>query len=93
MKRKIIAIMMLAGIVSSTFILSGCASCAREFKSCQSDVSGGMNRIVTIYDYNGNILRTYEGKIDITNSENEIMFDLNGKRYVIHGGIAVVEEK
>lgn len=93
MKRKIIAIIMLIGTIFPMIILSGCVSCSREFKSFQSDISGGMNRIVTIYDYNGNILRTYEGKIDITNSENEIMFDLNGKRYVIHGGIAVVEEK
>ena len=93
MKRKIITIIMLIGTIFPMIILSGCASCSREFKSFQSNISGGMNRIVTIYDYNGNILRTYEGKIDITDSENEIMFDLNGKRYVIHGGIAVVEEK
>ena len=72
--------------------LNGCASCARSQKTWQSEISGGLERKVTLYSTTGEVVDAWEGKIDITDSEDEIMFDLDGKRTVIHGGIVVVQE-
>lgn len=69
------------------------ASTKRFFKSIRSDVGGGLERTVTVYDYNGNILKTYQGKFDVNSSEYETYFDLDGKRIIIHGGIVINEEQ
>ena len=86
-KYVIIAIVATLGIG-----LNGCASCARSQKSWQSEMSGGLTRKVTLYSTTGDVIDAWEGKIDLTDSEEEVMFDLNGKRTVIHGGIVVVQE-
>lgn len=76
------------------FVFSGCASCERELKSCNSDINGGLQRTVNVYSLNGTLLATYEGKIDIDdNSNGSVMFDLNGKRYVYYNAIVEVIEK
>lgn len=59
----------------------------------QSNLSGGINRTVTIYDYNGNQINSWTGTFDVTNSEYETYFDIDGKRVVIHGGIVINEEQ
>ena len=82
----IIATMALVGT------LSGCASCSRSMKSISSDFDGGLERKVTLYSNTGEELDSWEGKLDLSSSEEEIFFDLNGKRVIIHGGIVVVEE-
>ena len=48
---------------------------------------------ITDIDYNGKEIKSWTGKFDISESENEIFFDdANGKRVVIHGGIVICEE-
>lgn len=71
------------------------ASFQRALKSLSSEYSGGLQRTVTVYDYNGNVIETYEGKIDIEESDNDgkVKFDLDGKRTIIYGGIVVVQEE
>lgn len=72
----------------------GCASCNRSCKSCTSDMNGGLYRIVNVYTMTGELIATYEGKIDIDNNSNgSIMFDLDGKRYVYYNAIIEVIEK
>lgn len=73
--------------------LSRCASCSRVAKTVSSDVSGGMQRTVEVYTNTGELLTTYEGKIDIQYEDNRTLFDLDGKRYTINGGIVIVEEQ
>lgn len=76
------------------FVFSGCASCDRQLKSCNSDINGGLERVVNVYSYDGDLIATYEGKIDIDNNQNgSVMFDLNGKRYVYYNAIIEVIEK
>lgn len=60
--------------------LSGCASCA--------------SRTVTLYDYDGNEIKSWTGKFfNGSGSENKVYFyDEDGKRVIIHGGIVVNEE-
>ena len=75
--------------------LSGCASCDRMAKSWISDVSNGLERTVVLYDYEGDELARWEGRIDLQVSEEggHIVFDQDGKRTVIAGGIVVSEER
>lgn len=90
MKKLILA------VATSIIFLSGCASASfeREMKSWDSEMNGGLNRVITVYDYNGDVIKTYEGKIDIetSTSNDKVLFDLNGKRNIIFGGIVTIEE-
>ena len=46
-----------------------------------------------MYDYSGNEIRSWTGKFDVSESENEVYFDNeDGKRVIIHGGIVINEE-
>lgn len=84
-------ILAVVGIIA-TLGLSGCSSCSRMTKSVSSDFSGGMERTVTLYDNAGNKLKSWHGKIDLASNDQEVFFDLNGKRVIIQGGIVVSEE-
>lgn len=90
MKKRIVILATAALIAIS---LTGCAFWSRSWKSFTSDVGGGLERTVTVYDNNGNIVRSWEGKFDVSESENEVYFDIDGKRVIIHGGIVINEEK
>ena len=85
MKKKIAVFALLATMVLA---LTGCASWKRAWKSFGSDVSGGLNRTVTVYSYDGDILGQWSGKFDVS----ETFFDVNGKRVIIQGGIIINEE-
>lgn len=87
--KKIVAIILVFIIVLS---LCGCSSWSRSWKSFRSDMSGGLNRTITVYDYNGNEIKSWAGKIDTSESADEVFFDLNGKRTIIHGGIVIIQE-
>lgn len=93
-KKNLLKIVALAGLLSM-LAFGGCtASCERSLKSCNSNINGGLHRVVNIYDYEGELIATYEGLIDIDdNSNGSIMFDLNGKRYVYYNAIIEVIEK
>lgn len=73
--------------------MTGCASFSRCMKSINSDISGGLDRTVTLYDYQGDVLGSWSGKFDISEDDNEIYFDdADGKRVIIQGGVVVCEE-
>lgn len=89
MKNKVLALILAVCVAVS---MSSCSSIDRGMKSLSSDFGGGLNRTVTVYDYNGNVIKSYSGKFDVSESENEVYFDINGKRVIIHGGIVINEE-
>lgn len=89
MKKKIAVFALLAAMMLS---LTGCASWSRMWKSFGSDISGGLNRTVTVYSYDGDVLGQWSGKFDVSESEQETYFDINGKRIIIQGGIVINEE-
>lgn len=90
MKKRFLAVLLAISVV----FLAGCASTARSCKSCQSDMNGGLYRIVNVYSLDGKLIASYEGKIYIDdNSNGSIMFDLDGKRYVYYNAIIEVIEK
>ena len=72
---------------------TGCASCERELKSCKSDVSGGLDRVVNVYNLNGELMATYEGKIDLATEDGSVQFEYNGKRIIWYNAIVEVIEK
>lgn len=86
----LVVIILVIGLLILMF--SG-ANFQRTLKSWKSNYTGGLYRIVSVYDYNGNLLREYgPAMIDISDSENETFFDYNGNRVVIHNAIVIVEE-
>ena len=94
--RRIIAKILIVFMLCMMFLLgTGCASCERGLKSCNSNLNGGLYRTLNVYSLDGQLLATYEGKIDIDNNanNNSIMFELNGKRYVYYNAIIEVIEK
>lgn len=72
--------------------LAGCSTFSRNVKSATSDINGGLNRTVTLYDNTGNEIKSWHGKIDLESNDQEVFFDLNGKRVIIQGGVVVSEE-
>lgn len=77
--KRIIAKMLVVFVLCFILLIgSSCASCDRALKSCNADISGGLYRIINIYSLDGQLLATYEGKVDIDNNQgnNSVMFEL-----------------
>ena len=61
-------------------------------KTIGSDLDGGLHRTVTVYSNTGEKIKEWNGKFDVSENDNEVYFDLNDKRVIIHGGIVINEE-
>lgn len=86
-------IALIIALVLGCLLFTGCTEEAqRNMKTFQSNWTGGLNRTVSVYSYDGDLLREYTGKFDISDSENKVYFDLDGKRVIIQGGIMISEE-
>ena len=89
----LIVIIVVALVIGLLVLMFNGAGFQRTLKSFKSNYTGGLYRTVSVYDYNGNLLREYgPAMIDISESENETFFDYNGNRIVIHNAIVIVEE-
>lgn len=88
MKKRVVALI----AVLSALTLTGCASWQRSAKSLASDFTGGLDRTVTVYSNTGEKINSWSGRFDVSESENEVYFDIDGKRIIIHGGIVINEE-
>jgi len=75
------------------FAMSSCGSCKRFIKDTTTNIKAGTERTATLYDYNGKVIKKWEGKIDMSESRTETYLLVGEKRIIIHGGIVVVEEK
>lgn len=94
MKELIIKVLATIALCATVMFCASCSSCQRSFKSCNSNLNGGLYRIVNIYSLDGQLIATYEGKIDIDDNTNgSVMFELDGKRYVYYNAIVEVIEK
>lgn len=61
------------------------ASGTRALIDQRSDFANGLNRTVTVYTANGDIIAQYKGIIDIKDSDGGyVLFDLDGKRYTYY---------
>ena len=68
-------------------------SVKRFMQNMESNLGGGLPRIVTVYDEHGHLLRQWRGKIDVADNTNVLDFIYNGRRIIIQGGITVIEEE
>lgn len=87
--------------IAAMLLLTGCGEAwKRTVKDFQSNYGGGINRSVTVFDYQGDTLANWTGKFDVqfdTSGAGQVLFDRideNGmrKRVVIQGGIVINEE-
>ena len=90
MKKKI-GILVIA-VIMLCVSLASCSSCERAAKNWDSEF-GGLNRIVNVYDYEGDLIATYEGNLDVEVNQSKVLFDLNGKRYIYYNAVVEVIEK
>ncbi len=70
----------------------------RAQKTFHSEVSGGLYRIVKVYDMQGEQIAEYKGKFDIEENQmdgvTKIKFDLGGERHIIYcsTGTVIIDE-
>ena len=57
----------------------------RQIVDQHSNLSNGLDRVVTVYTADGDVIAQYEGQIDIeANDGGYIKFDFEGKRYMYY---------
>ena len=92
--KKILLALALVAMVGLT-ATSCTESQQREIKSIKSNWTGGLNRTVSVYDYNGQKIKSWSGQFDVKETNrNSVYFDTeDGKRVIVSGGIIINEEK
>ena len=91
--RIILIISIICLIIAIT--VSGCSSWQRTTKTISSDLSGGLNREIIVYDSVGNELFRQKGKFDIEYTNERVMYDdENNLRHIIYfkNGVVIVNE-
>ena len=72
--------------------LCGCAATERSLKTMKSEFGNGLDRTVTVYSYNGDKIDSWSGRFDVESTDGKTIFDNDGKRVIIQGGIVINEE-
>lgn len=68
-----------------TWYFNNTASGSRALIDEQSNLSNGMERTITVYTADGNVIAQYSGRIDLAaNSGGYVKFDFEGKRYIYY---------
>lgn len=80
------AVLLVVGLfVGFRWYYQNTASGQRALIDQQSDLENGLERTVTVYTANGEIIAQYTGKIDIEgNDGGYVLFDYEGKRYTYY---------
>lgn len=94
-KKRFIIVGIIIVLLVAGFFLFFSSSRMRWIKDLQSEYGRGLDRTIKIYDYSGNLLHEYSGKIDLDSNTDggKIKFDLDGKRIIVYNAIAIVEEQ
>ena len=78
-------ILILALLFGMFWYFNNTASGQRALLDQKSDFNNGIERTVTVYTANGEVIAQYTGKIDIdTNNGGYVKFDFDGKRYTYY---------
>jgi hypothetical protein len=91
--------------IFGAILLVAVSSCTeawdRNMKDYKSNFGGGLERKISVYDYNGNLLKTWRGKFDTQMGDQSgvpyVKFDIpdsTGRkvRVIVQGGIIINEE-
>ena len=60
------------------------ASGIRAVTDQKSELNNGIERTITVYTADGNVLAEYKGQIDVEMERDYVKFDWNGKRYIYY---------
>ena len=94
--KKIVLIVVgviVALLIIAAIIFFSRSSTQRALKDIESEYSGGLNRTVNVYSYDGKKIATYDGMIDVAEkSGNVVKFQLDGKRYMYYNALVEVVE-
>lgn len=90
----VVAILVVIAVIWWNF---GSASVNRMYRNIITDHLGGAERTVEVYTYDGKLLKTYTGTIDVSDSsgvdgETELLID-QSRRVSIINGIVIIEEE
>ena len=92
----IICIAITVGIwVAGWFYCTHTEGGKRALKTQQSNFDGGIERKVTVYDIEGDVIAEYRGKFDVEYDNDRILFDdENGMRHIIYypTGNVIIDE-
>lgn len=82
----VIALVLVVALAVGLFWYFGnTASGQRALTDQKSELAGGLDRVVTIYTANGDVIAQYSGKIDIeANDGGYVKFDYEGNRYIYY---------
>lgn len=93
----VIAVLCAVALIVTIFVgINGTENGKRWKKDLNSEFNGGLQRTITCYNQYGDVLRVYEGKMDIqTNEGNKIVFVMDNQKYMVYKGdfdTVIVEE-
>ena len=78
-------LLILALLVGMLWYFNNTASGQRALIDQKSNMNQGLERTVTVYTANGDVIAAYTGLIDIeTNDGGYVKFDFEGKRYIYY---------
>lgn len=100
--KKDVIIGALVGLVVTLFISAfvywyyqNTESGARALKTQESNFNKGIERKVSVYDIQGDLIQEYSGKFDLEYDDDRILFDdENGLRHIIYypTGTVIIDE-
>lgn len=89
----LIAALLIVGMLAGfRLYFKNTASGQRALKTQESNLGGGLNRVVEVYSYDGDLIKSWSGEFDVTENDQETFFDIDGRRVIIQGGIIINEE-
>lgn len=93
--------MLICGIITVAMFVgfhwyySNTESGKRAMKSQEANFNAGIERRVEVYDVEGELIKEYEGRFDVTYDDDRILFDdENGHRHIIYysTGNVIIDE-
>lgn len=79
------AILIFASLFGMLWYFNNTASGRRALVDEKSEISNGIERVINVYTADGDLIASYDGKIDIdTNDGGYVKFDFEGKRYIYY---------
>lgn len=89
MKRLVFALS-LCLILAVVLILDGCAGCEQTVSHMKSSAVG-LNRVITLYDCSGNVIKTWNIKGTVEDQGGSFRFLYEGKAITISGTVVIEE--
>jgi len=91
----ICGIIVVAMLMGFRWYYSNTESGKRAVKSQEANFNAGIERRVEVYDVEGELIKEYEGRFDVTYDDDRILFDdENGHRHIIYysTGNVIIDE-